>query len=207
MLETSTSPGRPGLLRGLRCARRSRRACRRAARTPRCGRRRGCRARSLAPTPPPPPHNESPAPARRSSRESRRPRCRSPYRESVRAGRTAAWWVEQLAPAPVTELGRLLGRTDDVCEQHGRQHSVRLWRLPYTCQELTDLAEDLVRAAAGPRHVVTSRQLDIPRPSMLAARKRAFSTWQTWSPTRWTIMWARGSMRQRRARRSLSRRA
>ncbi|HEX3686397.1 MAG TPA: hypothetical protein VHU60_02335 [Gaiellaceae bacterium] len=47
-------------------------------------------------------------------------------------------------------------------KSHRRQHAVGLGRLAHTGQELTDLAEDLVRAAPGPRHVVAPRQLDIP---------------------------------------------
>ena len=69
--------------------------------------------------------------------------------------------VEQLPPAPVTELARALRRADDVGEEHGREHTVRLRCLPNARQELADLFEHLVGSAAGPRHVARTGQLDV----------------------------------------------
>src|SRR3954447_19592301 len=68
---------------------------------------------------------------------------------------------EELAPAPVAEFGRALGRTVDVREEHGCQHAVRLIGLPPPGQELADLLEDLVAAIPGPRNVDVARELDV----------------------------------------------
>ena len=51
---------------------------------------------------------------------------------------------EQLLPARVAELGGPLGRADDVREQHGREHAVRLARAPRPRDELLDLVDELV---------------------------------------------------------------
>jgi hypothetical protein len=58
--------------------------------------------------------------------------------------------AEHLPPAPVAELGRLRGGSDDVSEENRRQHTIRLdlvpiAMLPNAVQERLDLADDLVR--------------------------------------------------------------
>ena len=68
-----------------------------------------------------------PSPAVSTSRPRKRASC-APDRRVVR--------LEQLAPAPVAELARALGRADDVGEEHRREHAVRLGRLAHAGQEL-----------------------------------------------------------------------
>ena len=70
--------------------------------------------------------------------------------------------VEQLAPAPVAELGRQLRRADQIREEHGREHAVRLGAVPDAGHELLDLVEHRV-LVADPRQVVVARQLDVLR--------------------------------------------
>ena len=77
--------------------------------------------------------------------------------------------LQQLAPAPVAELGRPLRRADDVGEEHRREHAVGLGRLAHAGQELADLVEDLAPAVC-PGHVRVARQLDVPCAGMCCAR-------------------------------------
>src|SRR5207244_6956498 len=51
---------------------------------------------------------------------------------------------EQIVPAPVTELARALGRTDDVGEEDRRQDAVGVDWLTDTGEELPDLREHVV---------------------------------------------------------------
>ena len=74
--------------------------------------------------------------------------------------------VEQLAPTAVAEFGHLLGRTDDVGEEDGRQHAIGLGRLPLAGLEVgeepLDLCEERFRVAL-PRGEVVAGKLDEPR--------------------------------------------
>ena len=63
---------------------------------------------------------------------------------------------EQGLPADVAELGRPLGRADDVGEQDGRQHASRLGRRPDAGDERLDLGDHRV-LVAGPDEVVDAR--------------------------------------------------
>src|SRR5438093_11738746 len=69
--------------------------------------------------------------------------------------------LEQIAPASVTELAGALGRADDVGEEHGGEHALRLGRLTHAREELPDLVEDVV--AVVPGNVVCTRKLDVLR--------------------------------------------
>ena len=68
---------------------------------------------------------------------------------------------QQGLPADVAELGRPLGRADDVGEQDGRQHASRLRRRPDAGDERLDLGDHRVEVA-GPDEVVGAGQLDVP---------------------------------------------
>ena len=64
--------------------------------------------------------------------------------------RTSAWCSrEERRPAPVAELGGVLGRADDVREEHGREHAVRLAPAARAGQELLDLVERRARLPPG----------------------------------------------------------
>ena len=76
--------------------------------------------------------------------------------------------LEQLAPAPVAELARPLGRADDVGEQHRGEHAVGLGAGRDAGQELLDLVERS-RPVADPRQVVVARQLDERAPGICSA--------------------------------------
>jgi hypothetical protein len=63
---------------------------------------------------------------------------------------------EQLAPSPVAELGRSSGRTDDVGEEHCRQHTFGLGfipaaGLPHVAQERLDLVQRSIQLRRGHR--------------------------------------------------------
>ena len=93
--------------------------------------------------------------------------------------------VEQLAPAPVAELGRALGRADDVGEEHGREHAIRLGPGPDAREELLDLVDDRV-GIARPDEVLVAGELDELRARDLLRRssvppRRSTSR----SPARW----------------------
>ena len=66
---------------------------------------------------------------------------------------------EQVTPAPVAEPRRLLGRADDVGEEDGCEHAVRLGPSAGAGQELLDLVYDLV-GVPRPERVGISGQLD-----------------------------------------------
>ena len=119
---------RPGRLRGRRCARRSRRAC------PPCSSH-SPGVHAGADVEPEPANGSTAASAQRIARAgpsklARKPSpavsISRPRKRSSCAAHGGVVRLEQLAPAPVAELGRALGRADDVGEEHRRQHAVRL---------------------------------------------------------------------------------
>ena len=62
--------------------------------------------------------------------------------------------IEQLRQPASRQLGRCLGRADDVGEQHRRQHTGRAWSLSHPGQELLDLIDDRVGVADAQEMVV-----------------------------------------------------
>jgi len=77
--------------------------------------------------------------------------------------------VEQRLPLRIPELGGTPGRVDDVGEENGDEHALRLRRLLQTAYELLCLAEDeLVRVRPGvavnqPRDVLPDGPADPAR--------------------------------------------
>jgi hypothetical protein len=69
--------------------------------------------------------------------------------------------LEQIAPAPVAQFAGAPGRSDDVGEQHGREHAIWFLRLANTRQELADLLHDVV--PVDPGEMCVARQLDVFR--------------------------------------------
>ena len=126
------------------------RGARRGSRARARGRRRGSRPRS-----------GPPGPGRRTWPGSRRRRLDLVARRTARADAGArSVLAEQRLPAGVAELGRPLRRADDVGEQDGRQHAMRLRRRADAGDEGLDLGDDRV-LVAGPDQVVGARQLDV----------------------------------------------
>ena len=75
-----------------------------------------------------------------------------------------SWWVlvEQVATAPVAQLGGQRGRVHDVGEQQRRQHPIRVGPGAGAGEELLELVHQAVDAF-GERQMVGARQLDEPR--------------------------------------------
>ena len=71
--------------------------------------------------------------------------------------------LEQVAPAPVAELRRPLGRADDVGEEHRREHAVGLGHRGATPVRNSSISSSERVLVADPRQVVVARQLDEPR--------------------------------------------
>src|SRR5206468_2107513 len=74
---------------------------------------------------------------------------------------------EEVAPGAVAELERLRGRADDVSEEHGCEHAVRLDvvpapRFPDVAEEASRLDRDRMTGATE-RKVAYPRELEVPR--------------------------------------------
>ncbi len=69
--------------------------------------------------------------------------------------------LQQVTPAAVTDLRCALGGSDDVGQQHGRQHAVGFRASSDSGQKLLDLVDDLV--GVDPREVVFPGELDEAR--------------------------------------------
>lgn len=67
---------------------------------------------------------------------------------------------DELPPAPVAELGRLLSRPDDVGEEHRREPSVGLDALPHLGQKRAELREHAPRVP-DPRDIVPPSETPI----------------------------------------------
>lgn len=67
--------------------------------------------------------------------------------------------LEQAPPASIAQLGRPLGRCDDVGEEDGGQDSVGLMGMPGAGQELLDFIQEIVRVADIDK-MIFPRQLD-----------------------------------------------
>ena len=93
--------------------------------------------------------------------------------------------LQQVAPAPVTQLRRQLGRADDVGEEDRGQDAVGLLGLARAGDELPDLGQGAIGLEPG--QVVPAWHLDVSRTRECSASQRAFSTWQTRSPVAWMI--------------------
>ena len=91
--------------------------------------------------------------------------------------------LQQLAPAPVAELGRLLGRADDVREEDRREHAVGLRPAARAGQELLDLVDNRI-GITGPQRVRVSRQLDELRSRYPLGDERLSSTFTSLSSLR-----------------------
>ena len=82
--------------------------------------------------------------------------------------------LDGLPPSSVAELGRLLGRSDDVREQHGREHPIeRRLLVAHRTEESADLL-DHRRHVAVPGEVVRALELDEPSPRDVASQVAAF---------------------------------
>lgn len=76
--------------------------------------------------------------------------------------------LEHVAPAAIAELDRLRRRVDDVGEEHGREHPLRLGvrprsGLPDLVQEASHLDLDAIRIRIAERQVPHARELDESR--------------------------------------------
>jgi hypothetical protein len=70
--------------------------------------------------------------------------------------------LQELAPSPVAELGRLCGRTDDVREHHGSEYAIEPCLLLHQiANEASDLPEDPVGPAVPVEPVEAPRVLDL----------------------------------------------
>ena len=80
--------------------------------------------------------------------------------------------LEQIAPAPITDLGRALGRGDDVGEDDGRQDSVEAGDRAHAGDELLDGRQRSLRVA-DPGEMVDALELDVAATGDLLSRRRA----------------------------------
>ena len=67
---------------------------------------------------------------------------------------------EELAPSGVSDLGRAVGRADDIGEEHGREHAVVPRSRPGSRDEVLDLAQQRILVAR-PQQAASARQLDV----------------------------------------------
>ena len=67
--------------------------------------------------------------------------------------------VHELVPLPITEIRRAPSRVDDVREEDGREHAVRLGIRSIAGEEFLDLGEHRIRVAC-PDQVLVSWELD-----------------------------------------------
>ena len=67
---------------------------------------------------------------------------------------------EELSPSGVPDLGRAVGRADDVGEEHGREHAVMSRSRAGSRDEVLDLAQQGILVAR-PQQAAAARQLDV----------------------------------------------